>query len=106
MAACTSVQPLDGKMLQSLGCCNVTVLGSAQSAQDKGDIEELCIITGSSFGKFSHPVVTTVQKHKNKACKCGTENAYVREYDIRTVGGWLDTASVTLIGFRYREVSE
>ena len=67
-----------------------------------GDIEELCIITGTSSGSFSHTVATAIKKHKDKACECGAENVYIQAQDAGTLG----TASVTLVGFRYKKAGE
>lgn len=97
LSACASVQMLGGNTALPLTNCNVKVFSSLESAKANGDIEELCIITGTSSGSFSHTVATAIQKHKDKACKCGADNVYIQAQDAGTLG----TASVTLIGFRY-----
>ena len=97
--ACASVQPLGNGMAQPLGNCNVKVFSSLESAKANGEIEELCIITGTSSGSFSHTVATAIKKHKNKACECGADNVYIQAQDAGTLG----TASVTLIGFKYKK---
>ena len=102
MTACASVQPLGSGVAQSLGNCNVKVFSSLESAKAGGNIEELCMISGTSSGSFSHTVATAVQKHKDKACDCGADNVYVQAQDAGTLG----TASVTLIGFRYKKPSQ
>ncbi len=101
ITACASVQPLGNGMAPPLGNCNVKVFSSLESAKENGDIEELCMITGTSSGSFSHTVATAVQKHKDKACECGADNVYIQAQDAGTLG----TASVTLIGFRYKKTS-
>jgi len=99
---CASVQPLGDHVLPPLSNCNVKVFSSLESAKANGDIEELCIITGTSSGSFSHTVATAIQKHKDKACECGVDNVYIQAQDAGTLG----TASVTLVGFRYKKAKE
>lgn len=53
------------------------VFSSLESAKANGEIEELCIITGTSSGSFSHTVATAIKKHKNKACEYGADNVYI-----------------------------
>ncbi len=97
VTACASVQPLGNGVAQSLGNCDVKVFSSLESAKGGGKIEELCMISGTSSGGFSHTVAAAVQKHKNKACDCGADKVYIQAQDAGTLG----TASVTLIGFKY-----
>ena len=97
LTACASVQLLGDNKAQPLTNCNVKVYSSLESAKANGDIEELCIITGTSAVSFSHTVATAIQKHKDKACEYGADNVYIQAQDAGTLG----TASVTLIGFRY-----
>lgn len=98
ISACASVQLLGNGMAQPLGNCNVKVFSSLESARAGGKIEELCIITGTSSGSLSHTVATAISKHKNTACECGADNVYIQAQDA----GALGTASVTLIGFKYK----
>jgi hypothetical protein len=102
LTACASVQQLGGSAAQPLSSCNVKVFSSLEAAKSGGHIEELCMVTGTSSGSFSHTVATAIQKHKDKACECGADNVYVQAQDAGTLG----TASVTLIGFRYRKAGE
>ena len=99
-ASCATVQPLGNSNVQALTNCNVTVFSSLESAKAGGEIEELCIISGTSSGSFSHTVGTAIQKHKDKACDFGANNVYIQAQDAGTLG----TASVTLIGFRYKKI--
>jgi hypothetical protein len=80
--------------------CAVTVYTSMDSAKSRGNIEELCIISGTSSGSFSHTVATAIEKHRDKACRCGADNVYIQAQDAGTLG----TASVTLVGFRFTEI--
>ena len=102
LTGCASVEPLGGHTLQPLSKCTVKVFSSLESAKANGDIEELCIITGTSSGSFSHTVATAIKKHKDKACECGADNVYIQAQDAGTLG----TASVTLVGFRYKKARE
>lgn len=99
LTACASVQPLGDSAAQPLKNCSVKVFSSLETAKTNGDIEELCMITGTSSGSFSHTVGTAIQKHKERACECGADNVYIQAQDAGTLG----TASVTLIGFRFKK---
>jgi hypothetical protein len=90
---------LGGKTMTPREDCNVKVYSSLESAKARRDIKELCIITGTSSGSFSHTVATAIKKHKDRACECGADNVYIQAQDAGTLG----TASVTLIGFRYKK---
>jgi hypothetical protein len=79
------------------GKCHVTVYQTEAQAKKHGEIEELCIIMGTSSGSFSHTVRTAIDKHKDKACACGATDVYVQS---RQHSG-LDVASVTMVAFRF-----
>jgi hypothetical protein len=99
--SCASVSTLKAADPISPGDCSVTVHSSLDAAKSKGEIEELCIVSGTSSGSFSHTVATAIEKHKNKACGCGAKDVYIQAQDAGTLG----TASVTLVGFRYTGAS-
>jgi hypothetical protein len=102
MAGCASVQPLGTGGVAPLKNCNVKVYSSLDAARANGEIEELCLISGTSSGSFSHTVGTAIQKHKDKACECGADNVYILAQDPGTLG----TASVTLVAFRYKNAKD
>lgn len=77
--------------------CQVTVHSSLEEAKARGAIEELCIITGTSSGSFSHTVATAIEKHKDKACGCGARDVYIQAQAPAD----MTVASVTLVAFRY-----
>ena len=97
VAGCSSVEIISSEPAISESACQVKVYQTHAQALKGGDIEELCIITGTSSGSFSHTVATAVEKHKGKACACGARDVYI---ESRTQTGW-DIASVTLVAFRY-----
>ena len=98
LAGCSSVQMMDGTEVERhAGSCNVTVYQTRAQATKRGEIEELCIINGTSSMSFSHTVAVAVAKHKNKACACGATNVYI---ESRHETGW-DLATVTMIAFKY-----
>ena len=101
IAGCASVTPLGSIYYPEVKNCTVTVYSSKQSAMEKGAIEEVCIITGTSSISFSHTVSSAIEKNKQKVCKCGATNVYVQDQDAGTLG----TASVTLIGFKYKNTN-
>jgi len=81
----------------SNGTCNVAVYQTRAQATKKGEIEELCVINGTSAPGFVNTVAAAIEKHKRKACGCGASNVFI---ESRHESGW-DTSSVTLIAFRY-----
>ena len=95
LTGCASVTPLNSE--NTTGGCNVKVFSSKDGALAQGEINELCVITGTSAFSFSHTVATAINKHKNKACDCGADNVYIQHQDAGTMG----TASVTLVGFTF-----
>ena len=94
---CSSVEIISQEAPISDDKCQVKVYQTQAQALKGGPIEELCIITGTSSGSFSHTIATAINKHKTKACGCGATNVYI---ESRQHTG-LDLASVTLIAFRY-----
>ena len=97
VSGCSSVEIISADRPIPEDKCNVTVFQTRGQALKQGDIEELCIINGTSSGSFSHTVATAVQKHKDKACGCGATRAFI---ESRTQSGW-DVATVTMIAFKY-----
>ncbi|ASM53903.1 hypothetical protein PNIG_a1805 [Pseudoalteromonas nigrifaciens] len=94
---CSSTHIIKSETPISADKCNVKIYSSLQSAQKHGEIEELCIVTGTSSGSFSHTVGTAINKHSNKVCDCGANKAFIQAQDAGTLG----TASVTLVGFKH-----
>ena len=97
VSGCASVSTLKSAEPIPANKCQVTVHSSLESAKSKGAIEELCLITGTSSGSFSHTVSTAIEKHKDRACSCGGKDVYIQAQDAGTLG----TASVTLVAFRF-----
>jgi hypothetical protein len=81
------------------GQCQVRVFLSKDQALKLGEIEELCVISGSSSGSFVHTPEVAINKHKTKACQCGGTNVYVRS---ESPGG-LGVATASMVAFRYVE---
>ena len=94
---CSSTHIIKNATPISADKCNVKIHSSLQSAQKHGEMEELCIVTGTSSGSFSHTVATAINKHRNTVCDCGANHAFIQAQDAGTLG----TASVTLVGFKY-----
>jgi len=98
LTGCSTVEMLDSSPVKTAANdCNVIVYQTLKQAEKNGQIEELCIVTGTSSGSFSHTVATAVEKHKSKACQCGATNVYIQS---RTDGD-LGLANVTMVAFRY-----
>jgi len=101
VAGCSSVQVIEGTTAPPplADACEVKVYQTYQQAIQKGPIEELCVINGTSSGSFDHSIATAIKKHKGKACACGASNVYVQS---QSDSGW-DVATVTLIAFRHTQ---
>lgn len=101
ISGCSSVQPIGGNQASSIpeGLCNVTVYNTEAQARRNGNLEEVCIIEGTSSGSFFHTTATAIAKHKDKACGCGVDNVYVQS---RQPMG-MSVASVSMVAFRYIE---
>jgi len=97
LGGCSSVEMIDGAGVGPVsGACNVRVYQTRRQAEKLGEIEELCIINGTSSMSFVHSVSVAVAKHKDKACACGASNVYI---ESRHETGW-DLATVTMVAFR------
>ena len=81
------------------GTCEVAVYQTRAIALERGPIEELCVVSGSSSGSFRHDIATAINKQKDGICACGATSAYV---ESRSDTG-LSVATATLVGFRYRQ---
>jgi hypothetical protein len=97
LAGCSSVEVISSADQVPEGKCKVTVYQTRAQAAKHGEIDELCIISGSSSGSFDHSVATAIAKHKDKACACGATNVFVESRSEAS----LDVAKVTMIAFRY-----
>lgn len=98
-AGCSSVEVIASSPAIPEGQCSVAVYQTRGQALKAGAIDELCVISGTSSGSFSHTVATAIQKHKGKACGCGATRVFI---ESRAQSGW-DVATVTLIAFRYQD---
>lgn len=103
-SGCSSVQPIGNIQLAPIPIsnCSVTVHATEAQARQYGEIEEVCIIEGTSSGGFVHTPDVAIGKHKNKACECGVENVYIQS---RQPMG-MDVASVSMVAFRYFQISQ
>lgn len=97
LSACSSVEMIAGGDPIPDGKCSVTVYQTRGQAMKGGEIEEMCVINGTSSGSFSHTVATAVAKHKDKACTCGATNVFIESRAEAS----LDVAKVTMIAFKY-----
>lgn len=99
VSGCSSVQPLGQAGVPSIprSQCSVTVYATEAEARKHGEIEEVCVIEGTSSGSFVHTPDTAIAKHKNKACGCGVDNVYVQSRQPMGMG----VASASMVAFRY-----
>jgi hypothetical protein len=95
-AGCSSVEVIEPGGERMSDSCGVQVFQTRRQAEKLGEIEELCIIQGTSAFSFSHTVATAIDKHKHKACSCGASRVFI---ESRRESG-LEVATVTMIAFR------
>lgn len=97
LAGCSSIHDIASKPPVDEQSCNVTVYQTKGQALKNGDIEELCVITGTSSGSFIHSVAVAIEKHKDKACSCGATNVYIESREET----WWELAKVSMVAFKY-----
>lgn len=98
VSACSSVTPIQKYELAGSGdSCHVDVYWTHDQALQNGPIEELCVITGTSSGSFSHTVKTAIEKRHDDICACGATAVYVRSQSQT----WWEVATVDMVVFRY-----
>lgn len=97
MAGCSSVHVISSEQPIADHKCTVTVYQTRGQALKHGEIEELCVITGTSSGSFSHTIATAIDKHKDKACVCGATNVFIESREET----WWDVAKVSMVAFKY-----
>lgn len=81
------------------GQCSVTVYQTRGQALENGEIEEMCIINGTSSGSFRHSIANAIDMHKDRACECGATDVFV---ESRSDTGF-SVAEVSLVAFKYRD---
>jgi len=97
---CSSVIMMDGSQGQvTEGTCDVRVYQTRAQALKGGEIDELCVITGTSMFSFVHTYEVAVSKHKDKACACGANAVYIESRS--PPAGFNGPATVSMIAFRY-----
>lgn len=97
LSGCSSVMHLKTATPIPKNQCEVQVYLTKAQAEKRGEIEELCVIDGSTSGSFNHTSANAIQKHKSKACECGATKVYVRSTEPMGLG----PAKVSMVGFRY-----
>jgi hypothetical protein len=84
-------------MLVDNNGCHVTVHHTPLSAQQNGEIEELCLIEGTTSGSSDHTIENAIETYAHQACGCGADKVYVMsrsEPDKKS-------AHVVMVAFRY-----
>lgn len=95
---CSSVEVIQGGPTSTFpDDCTVTVYQTEAQAKKRGDIEELCVISGTTNFSFDHTIEGAIARHKGKACACGATSVYVQSRQHAGLG----VASVSLVAFRY-----
>jgi hypothetical protein len=97
LSGCTSLDVIENAPAVA-GKCEVRVFQTEAQARKRGEIEELCVISGSSSMSFDHSVEGAIKKHKNRACECGATNVFIQS---RSYSG-LGVAEVSMIAFRFK----
>lgn len=97
LSGCSSIHDIASAPPVPEQSCSVTVYQTKGQAIKNGELEELCVITGTSSGSFSHTVATAIEKHKDKACSCGATNVYI---ESREETAWF-LAKISMVAFNY-----
>ena len=95
--AATRITPVNETMHVSKKGCDVTVYQTLMSALKNGEIEEICIIEGTSSGSLHHTAEVAIKKNAHEACGCGTDTVYVMS---RSEPNGV-TAHVAMVAFKY-----
>ena len=95
--AATRITPVGETMQVSKKGCDVTVYQTLMSALKNGEIEEICIIEGTSSGSLHHTAKVAIKKNAHEACGCGTDTVYVMS---RSEPNGV-TAHVAMVAFRF-----
>ena len=95
--AATRITLVDETMHVSKKGCDVTVYQTLMSALKNGEIEEICIIEGTSSGSLHHTAKVAIEKNAHEACGCGTDTVYVMS---RSEPNGV-TAHVAMVAFKY-----
>ncbi len=103
LVSCSSITVIKYAEPLSKENCEVEFYSSKDEALKKGEIEELCMITGTSSTEFG-TVSDAINKHRRKACKCGASNIYLSAQDPGMTG-W-SNASANIVAFRYKKTSK
>jgi hypothetical protein len=91
------MQLLSSEATPISGACEVTVYLTRAQATANGDIEEMCIINGTTSGSFRHTIDNAIAMHKDKTCECGATNVYVESRSDTGTG----LATVSMIAFEF-----
>jgi hypothetical protein len=100
LGACSSVTPINQTYVVDKGDCPVTVYQSKNAAEKIGEIEELCVIEGTSSASGAilyHRPEDAIRKHARKACECGADSFYIRSQAMSGMA----LASATMVAFKY-----
>ncbi|MBK9497533.1 MAG: hypothetical protein IPO08_24020 [Xanthomonadales bacterium] len=99
LSSCATITNMDGQQIDSLienDACFVRVYQTYQAAIAEGPIAEKCIINGGTAGSFATSVQDVIERHKTKACACGSHYVYVQS---RSGNYWTSPIEVTMIAF-------
>lgn len=77
--------------------CEVTVYQTQLSALKNGEIEEICLIQGTSSGQVRQTSEKAIRNNAHAACGCGTDKLYVMSRSSPDS----TSAHVVMVAFRY-----
>ena len=75
----------------------MTIYQTEADAEKRGQINELCVIEGTSSGSFKHTPETAIRKHAKKACECNANKVYVQS---RSPMDW-GVAKASMVAFKW-----
>ncbi len=101
LAGCHSTTVLNttSPQLYSKGDCSVLLFPTKAAALRKGQITEMCVVSGNSAPSFDHSVPGAIKKNIKHLCACGADKAYIQSSATGAMGG---PSSVSMVGFDYK----
>ena len=71
--------------------CSITLFASKAEAERFGEVEELCLIAGTS-------AFSAIEKNQLQICNCGADKVFIQQQKPSSAG----SGTVNVVGFRYK----
>ena len=80
--------------------CSVELFADKQEAEKGGDIQAYCVVNAYPSPGWDKTLTAAIENGKEDICECGVNKAYIKNSSQQSFNY---SASVTLIGFKYKE---